>query len=76
METTNFTFDPDGLDDHGHIASSTRKRLTERYRRTEPESLEMEITVEDSLFLTEPSTWTRRLTTPKTRSTTSARPWS
>ena len=61
VETTNFTFDPDGLDDHGHVASSTRKRLIERYRRTEPDSLEMEITVEDSLFLTEPFTWTRQL---------------
>ena len=61
VETTNFTFDPDGLDDHGHIASSPRKRLTERYRRTAPESLEMAITVEDSLFLTEPFTWPRLL---------------
>ena len=61
VETTNFTFDPDGLDDHGHVASSTRKRLIERYRRIEPDSLEMEITVEDTLFLTEPFTWTRQL---------------
>jgi len=61
IETTNFTFDPDGLDDHGHLPSSPRKRLTERYRRTGPDSLELEITYEDSLFLTEPFTWTRRI---------------
>ena len=48
-------------DDHAHRASSERKKLTERYRLTDPDSLEMEITVEDSLFLTEPYTWTRRL---------------
>jgi hypothetical protein len=61
IETTNFTFDPDGLDDHGHLPSSPRKRLTERYTRTGPDSLELEITVEDSLFLTEPFTWTRQI---------------
>lgn len=60
IETTNFTFDPDGLDDHGHLPSSPRKRLTERYTRTSPDSLELEITYEDSLFLTEPFTWTRQ----------------
>ena len=48
-------------DDHGHIASSTRKRLTERYTRTSPESLQMQVTVEDSLFLSEPYTWVREL---------------
>ncbi len=60
IETTNFTFNPDGLDDHGHLPSSPRKRLTERYTRTSPDSLELEITYEDSLFLTEPFTWTRQ----------------
>jgi hypothetical protein len=61
VETTNFTFDPDGLDDHGHLPSSPRKRLTELYTRTGPDSLELEITIEDSLFLTEPFTWTRQV---------------
>jgi hypothetical protein len=61
IETTNFTFDPDGMDDHGHLPSSTRKRLTERYTRTSPDSLELEITYEDSLFLTEPFTYTRQI---------------
>ena len=31
VETTNFTFDPDGMDDHLHMASSVRKKVTERY---------------------------------------------
>ena len=61
VETANFTWDPDGLDDHGHLASSTRKRLTERYTRTGSESIQMEVTVEDSLFLSEPYTWVREL---------------
>ncbi len=61
IETTNFTFDPDGMDDHGHIATSVRKRLTERYTQTGPDNLEMAITLEDPLFLTEPYTWVRQL---------------
>ena len=60
VESTNFTWDPDGIDDHGHLASSTRKRVTERYTRTGPDTLELEITLDDSLFLTEPFTWTRQ----------------
>ena len=61
VETTNFTFDPDGMDDHGHLATSVRKRLTERYTRTGPDTMEMAITLEDPLFLTEPYTWVRQL---------------
>lgn len=61
IETANFTFDPDGMDDHGHIATSVRKRLTERYTRIAPDTMEMAITLEDPLFLTEPYTWVRQL---------------
>ncbi len=32
VETTNFTFDPDGIDDHLLMASSVRKKVTERYQ--------------------------------------------
>ena len=32
IETDHFTFDPDGLDDHLHMASSVRKKITERYQ--------------------------------------------
>ena len=46
----------------GHIATSVRKRLTERYTRTGPDTMEMAITMEDPLFLTEPYTWVRQLT--------------
>lgn len=61
IETANFTFDPDGMDDHGHIATSVRKRLTERYTRIDADTMEMAITIEDPLFLTEPYTWVRQL---------------
>ena len=61
IETTNFTFDPDGMDDHGHLATSVRKRLTERYTRIDANTMEMSITLEDLLFLTEPYTWVRQL---------------
>ena len=58
VETTNFTFDPDGFDDQSHIATSHRKKLTERYAITGPDSMEVTITVEDPIFLTAPFTWT------------------
>ena len=60
IETTNFTFDPDGWDDHSHIATSTRKKLTERYKLTGPDTMEIEFTVEDEIFLKEPFTWSHR----------------
>ncbi len=58
VETTNFVFDPDGWDDHIHMATSFRKKLTERYRAVGPGELEIEMTVEDPTFLNEPVTWT------------------
>ncbi len=57
VETTNFTFDPDGWDDQSHIATSHLKTLTERYIPTGPESVEIEFTVEDPVFLKAPFTW-------------------
>jgi hypothetical protein len=57
VETTNFTFDPDGLDDMGHIPSSTRKRLIERYSLRDPDHLRLEVTIEDPLFLSGPFTY-------------------
>jgi hypothetical protein len=58
-----FTFDPDGLDDHLHMASSTRKRLTERYTMIDNDNLRVTITLEDPTFLTKPFKyafmWTR-----------------
>ena len=60
VESTNFTFDPDGMDDYAHLPTSVRKKLTERYTLTDPDTLLITITLEDSLFLTEPFTWTHK----------------
>ncbi len=57
VETTNFTFDPDGMDDHAHLPTSVRKRLIERYILVNPNEMKIEITLEDPLFLTRPFTW-------------------
>ena len=67
VETTNFAFDPDGWDDHVHLATSFRKKLTERYRAIAPGELEIEMTVEDPVFLNGPITWNNpyRLTDKK-----------
>ena len=54
VETTNFTFDPDGIDDHLHMASSVRKKVTERYQIVEEDVLRLIITLEDPTFLTRP----------------------
>jgi hypothetical protein len=57
VETTNFAFDPDGMDDQSHIATSHLKKQTERYKLLDPKTLEVEITVEDPIFFNEPFTW-------------------
>src|SRR5262245_9297889 len=54
IETTNFTFDPDGIDDHVHMASSVRKKVTQRYHVIDEETMRLTITLEDPLFLTRP----------------------
>jgi hypothetical protein len=57
IDTTHFTFDPDGLEDHLHMASSVRKKVTERYRLIDDNSMRLIITVDDPTFLTEPFTY-------------------
>jgi hypothetical protein len=57
IETDHFTFDPDGIDDHLHMASSVQKKLTERYQLIDDEHLRIIITLEDPTFLTRPFTW-------------------
>ena len=57
VETTNFTWDPDGYDDHSHMARSHMAKFTERYRMKDKENMELAITVEDPLFLTKPFTF-------------------
>jgi len=55
--TDRFTFDPDGMEDHLHMASSVRKKITERYRLIDDNNLRLIITLEDPTFLTEPFTY-------------------
>ncbi len=61
FETTNFTFDPDGMDDHLHMASSVRKKVTERYQ-TIDDDIRLIITLEDGTFLTRPFTYSKLFT--------------
>ena len=51
--TDKFTFDPQGLNADFKLASSTQKRVTERYS-IEDEDLILEVTTEDPVFLREP----------------------
>ena len=53
VETTRFTFDPMGLNSDFKLASSTQKRVTERYSR-DGDALTLEVTTEDVFFLKEP----------------------
>jgi hypothetical protein len=58
VETFRFTFDPEGFaGDALNAPSSTQKRLTERYSR-QGDTLRMELTAEDTIFLREPFTYT------------------
>jgi hypothetical protein len=57
IDSTNFTFDPDGWDDHSHLATSHRKHFIERYMLTGPDTMTAEFTVEDPIFLKAPFTW-------------------
>ena len=57
VETTNFTFDPDGIDDHLHMASSVRKKVTERYHLIDENTMRLVIMVEDPTFLKKPFTY-------------------
>lgn len=59
VTTTNFVFDVAGFDDYNGIPSSSQKKLTERYWR-EGDELRMTLTVEDSMFLREPASYTTR----------------
>jgi hypothetical protein len=52
--TDHFTFDPDGIDDHLHMASSVRKKVTQRYHLIDGNTMRLIITLEDPLFLTRP----------------------
>lgn len=57
VDTTNLTWDPDGYDDHSHIARSHMAKFVERYTLKDNETMELAITVTDPLFLKEPFTF-------------------
>jgi hypothetical protein len=58
VETMNFHFDVDGIDDHSHIATSHMKKQTERYKLLGSDKMDVIITIEDPVFFTAPFTWT------------------
>ena len=59
VRTTHFVFDIAGFDDYNGIPSSQQKVVTERYWR-DGEDLRVTVTVEDPLFLEEPTSYTTR----------------
>ena len=61
VETTNLTWDPDGYDDHSHVARSHMAKFIERYTLKNKDSMELSITVEDPVFLKEPFTFVGEL---------------
>ena len=61
IETTNFTFDIDGIDDHLHIPSSDLKKVTERYTLLDQDTMRLTITLEDPLMLLRPFTWSHMM---------------
>lgn len=62
FETTNFTFDPDGMDDHLHMATSVRKKVTERYQLIDDDTIRLIITLDDPTFLTRPFRYSKLFT--------------
>jgi hypothetical protein len=58
IETRNFTFNPDGIEDHIHVPSSAAKIITERWRRVSPTRLDITYTIEDKIFLKKPLVFT------------------
>jgi hypothetical protein len=58
VETTRFTFDPQGLNADFKMPTSTQKRVTERFTR-EGNALLLEVKTEDSFYLREP--WVYRV---------------
>jgi hypothetical protein len=60
VHTSNFTFDTDGWDDHSHLPTSHMKQLTERYVLVDKDTMTIEFTVIDPVFLKGPFTWKRQ----------------
>src|SRR5688572_11276026 len=51
VDSANYTFDPDGLDDHISLPTSPRKHLVERYTLTDPDTMKITTTIDDPTFL-------------------------
>ena len=61
VETTNFTWDPDGYDDQAHMARSHLAKWTERYTMKNKDNMEVVFIVDDPVFLKDKFTWTALL---------------
>jgi hypothetical protein len=59
VETTHFSFDPQGLNADFRLASSTQKKVVERYS-LEGDKLVLEVTTTDPFFLKQPWTYKAR----------------
>jgi hypothetical protein len=60
VHTSNFTFDTDGFDDHSHLPTSHLKQLTERYVLVDKDTMTIEFTIVDPVFLKAPFTWKKQ----------------
>ncbi len=58
VDTTNFTFDPNGIDYMTNIPSSWRKHVVERYTRVAPDKVKFVLTFEDPEMMHQPYTET------------------
>jgi hypothetical protein len=60
VHTSNFTFDTDGFDDHSHLPTSHLKQLVERYILVDKDTMQIEFTIIDPVFLKAPFTWKKQ----------------
>ncbi len=60
VHTSNFTFDTDGFDDHSHLPTSHLKQLVERYKLVDKNTMTIEFTIIDPVFLKAPFTWKKQ----------------
>lgn len=60
VHTSNFTFDTDGFDDHSHLPTSHLKQLVERYTMVDKDTMTIEFTIVDPVFLKAPFTWKKQ----------------
>ena len=61
VDTTNFTFDPNGIDYMTNVPSSWRKHVVERYSLIAPDKMKLVLWFEDPEMMKEPYTETLEL---------------